>query len=202
MTSFRRSPPPANGFSLVEVVVSAAITGLVILGVANLWGLSSQMFQSLRQRNSQEALIEEDIAAMEDLAYRYTCCSGSCTTDPSAVEAAATCKGEGGEGTPAIGTEFYYFPYYDRSDTTPRSNVSAFGALCTNGTLVTALASQMASAPKSKAFTERGLTRSVAVDNGSLHRVRVDYTGTNLQRSTMVVPTAARWCFEDEPSGT
>jgi hypothetical protein len=53
----------------VEVVVSAAITGLVILGVANLWGQSSQMFQQLRQRNSQEALIEEDIAAMEDLGF-------------------------------------------------------------------------------------------------------------------------------------
>jgi type II secretory pathway pseudopilin PulG len=71
-----------NGFSLVEVVVSAAITGLVILGVANLWGQSSKMFQQLRQRNSQEALIEEDIATMEDLAYRYTCCPGSCTIDP------------------------------------------------------------------------------------------------------------------------
>ena len=201
MTSFRRSPPPANGFSLVEVVVSAAITGLVILGVANLWGLSSQMFQSLRQRNSQEALIEEDIAAMEDLAYRYTCCSGSCTTDPSAVAASATCKGEEGEGTPAVGTEFYYFPYYNRTDTS-RANVTTLGTLCTNGTLVTALANQMASAPRSQAFTDRGLTRSVVVDNGSLHRVRVDYTGTNLKRSTMVVPTAARWCFENSPSGT
>lgn len=201
MTSFRRPPPPANGFSLVEVVVSAAITGLVILGVANLWGLSSQMFQSLRQRNSQEALIEEDIAAMEDLAYRYTCCSGSCTTDPAAVEAAATCKGEEGQGTPAVGTEFYYFPYYSRTDTA-RANVTTLGALCTNGTLVTALANQMASAPKSQAFTDQGLSRSVVVDNGSLHRVRVDYTGTNLQRSTMVVPTAARWCFENSPSGT
>jgi hypothetical protein len=50
------------------VLVSAAITGLVILGVANLWGQSSQMFQQLRQRNSQEALIEEDTATMEDLA--------------------------------------------------------------------------------------------------------------------------------------
>jgi Tfp pilus assembly protein PilV len=201
MTSFRRSPPPANGFSLVEVVVSAAITGLVILGVANLWGHSSQMFQSLRHRNSQEALIEEDIAAMEDLAYRYTCCSGSCTTDPAAVAASATCKGEEGEGTPAVGTEFYYFPYYNRTDTS-RDNVTTLGALCTNGTLVTTLANQMASAPRSQAFTDRGLTRSVVVDNGTLHRVRVDYTGTNLQRSTMVVPTAARWCFENPPSGT
>jgi hypothetical protein len=57
----------------------------------------------------------------------------------------------------------------------------------------------MADAPKSKAFTDRGLTRLVVVDNASLHRVRVDYTGTNLQRSSMVVPTAARWCFEGSP---
>ena len=198
MTSFRRPPPPPNGFSLVEVVVSAAITGLVILGVANLWGQSSKVFQQLRQRNSQEALIEEDIATMEDLAYRYTCCPGSCTTDPSTVAASATCKGEEGSGTPGVGTEYYYFPYYNNTaPTTP--NIDAFRALCINGTLVTELANQMAAAPKSNAFTERGLTRSVVVDNASLHRVRVDYTGTNLQRSTMVVPTAARWCFEGSP---
>ena len=198
MTSFRRPPPPVNGFSLVEVVVSAAITGLVILGVANLWGQSSKMFQQLRQRNSQEALIEEDIATMEDLAYRYTCCPGSCTIDPSVVAASPTCKGEAGNGTPAIGTEYYYFPYYSPTATTT-PNIDAFEVLCTNATLVTALVNQLAAAPKSKAFTDRGLTRSVVVDNASLHRVRVDYTGTNLQRSTMVVPTAARWCFEASP---
>lgn len=192
---------PANGFSLVEVVVSAAITGLVILGVANLWGHSNQMFQQLRQRNSQEALIEDDIAAMEDLAYRYTCCPGSCTTNPSTVNASPTCKGKGPNGTdtPDIGTEYYYFPFYvPTASATP--NIDAFRDLCKNGTLVTALSNQMAAAPKSKAFTDRGLTRSVVVDNGSLHRVRIDYTGTNLQRSTMVVPTAARWCFESPPS--
>jgi prepilin-type N-terminal cleavage/methylation domain-containing protein len=199
MTSFRRPPPPPNGFSLVEVLVSAAITGLVILGVANLWGQSSQMFQQLRQRNSQEALIEEDTATMEDLAYRYTCCPGSpCTTNPSDVAASATCKGEEGSGTPDIGTEYYYFPYYSNTATTT-PNIDAFRDLCKNRTLVTALANQMADAPKSKAFTDRGLTRLVVVDNASLHRVRVDYTGTNLQRSSMVVPTAARWCFEGSP---
>jgi type II secretory pathway pseudopilin PulG len=107
MTSFRRLPPPANAFSLVEVVVSAAITGLVIMGVARLWGESSQIFQQLRKRNNQEALVEEDIARMEDLAFRYTCCPGSCTTQASTVAASATCKGEGGNGTPAIGTEYY-----------------------------------------------------------------------------------------------
>jgi type II secretory pathway pseudopilin PulG len=195
MTSFRRPPPPANAFSLVEVVVSAAITGLVIIGVARLWGESSQMFQQLKNRNSQEALIEEDIATMEDLAYRYTCCPGSCTIDSATVAASSTCKGEAGNGTPAIGTEYYYFPYYPPLATsTP--NIDAFEALCTNGTLVTQLASQMAAAPKSSLFTKQGLTRSVVVDNASLHRVRIDYTGTNLQRSTMVVPTTARWCFE------
>lgn len=200
MTSFRRRPPPPNGFSLVEVVVSAAITGLVILGVANLWGQSSKVFQQLRQRNSQEALIEEDVATMEDLAYRYTCCPGSCTTTSSIVGTSPTCMGEEGNGTPAIGTEYYYFPYYSNTATnTP--NIDAFKDLCKNGTLVTELANQMAAAPKSKAFTDRGLTRTVKVDENdkSLHRVRIDYTGTNLQRSTMVVPTAARWCFEGSP---
>ncbi|MFY7696124.1 MAG: type IV pilus modification PilV family protein [Cyanobium sp.] len=195
MTSFRRPPPPANAFSLVEVVVSAAITGLVIIGVARLWGESSQMFQQLRNRNSQEALIEDDIATMEDLAYGYTCCPGSCTINPSIVAASPTCKGEAGNGIPSIGTEYYYFPYYSPLDTsTP--NIDAFEVLCTSGNLVTELASQLAAAPKSNLFTKLGLTRTVVVDNKDLHRVRVDYTGTNLQRSTMVVPTAARWCFE------
>ena len=201
MTSFRRPPPPANAFSLVEVVVSAAITGLVIMGVARLWGESSQMFQQLKNRNSQEALIEEDIATMEDLAYRFTCCPGSCTIDPSVVAASPTCKGEAGNGTPAIGTEYYYFPYYSPTATSTQK-IDDFEALCTNGTLVTQLASQMAAAPKSSLFTKQGLTRSVVVDNASLHRVRIDYTGTNLQRSTMVVPTTARWCFESSPQAS
>lgn len=199
MTSFRRPPPKANAFSLVEVVVSAAITGLVILGVARLWGESTQMFQQLRQRNNQEALIEEDIATMEDLAYRYTCCPGTCTTNSSDVEGSATCKGKDGDGKPSVGTEYYYFPFYPATSpttiaTNPTPKIADLEALCASGTLVTALATQMTNAAKSQAFVDLGLTRSVVVDNASLHRVRIDYTGTNLQRSTMVVPTAARWC--------
>ncbi len=201
MTSFRRTPPPVNGFSLVEVVVSAAITGLVIMGVARLWGESSQMFQQLKNRNSQEALIEEDIATMEDLAYRYTCCPGSCTIDSATVAASPFCKGEAGNGTPAIGTEYYYFPYYSPTATSTQK-IDDFEALCTNGTLVTELVNKLKEAPKAKAFEDDkqglGLTRSVSVeDDGKLHRVRIDYyKNANLQRSTMVVPTAARWCFE------
>ena len=54
MTSFRRPPPPPNGFSLVEVLVSAAITGLVILGVANdgLWRRLGQAHAALTSLRS------------------------------------------------------------------------------------------------------------------------------------------------------
>jgi prepilin-type N-terminal cleavage/methylation domain-containing protein len=194
-----RVKPPPNAFSMVELLVSLAITGLVIVGAGSLWGESSRMFQQLRLRNNQEAVVDDDIAAMEDLAYRYTCCPGTCTIDAAVIAASATCAGQGGDGKPHVGTEYYYFPYYApiaSYQPTP-GNIQSVENLCSSGTLVDGLVTALKNAPLTDtSYNKTGipLKRTVVVDNALLHRIRVDYTGTNLQRSTMLVPTAARWC--------
>lgn len=181
---------------MVELLMSIAISGFVIVGAARLWGESSKMFQQLRVRNVQEALVDEDITLMEDLAYRYTCCPGSCTTDAAKISSSLTCRGRDGNGIPSVGTEYYYFPYYaPGASTTP--NITLLEDLCRNGTLVNELVAELRVSPlKDSRFHYSGqpLTRTVVVDNAAAHRVRIEYVGTNLKRSTMLVPTGARWC--------
>lgn len=176
--------------------MSIAISGLVIVGAASLWGESSRLFQQLRVRNVQEAVVDEDIAVMEDLAYRYTCCPGSCTTDAATISGSLTCRGRDGNGIPSVGTEYYYFPYYPpTASTTP--NITLLEDLCRNGTLVNELVAALRVTPlKDSRLNHSGLplTRTVVVDNPAAHRVRIDYAATNLKRSTMLVPTEARWC--------
>lgn len=196
MARLRDPHPPTDAFSLVELLMSIAISGIVIVGAARLWGESSRVFQQLRVRNGQEAVVDEDIAVMEDLAYRYTCCPGACTTNASTISGSPTCRGKEGSGIPSVGTEYYYFPYYPPSaSSTP--NITLLENLCSNGTLVNDLVAALRVSPvKDSRFNRSGqpLTRTIIVDNATAHRVRIDYMGTNLKRSTMLVPTAARWC--------
>ena len=181
----------STGFTLVELLVSVAIVALALVGIAGPWGIGSTAFQQSRVRNNQEAAIDDDIAVMEDLAFRYTCCPGSCTTDSAVISAALTCKGVGGVGTPAVGSEYYYFPYYAPAssglanvdafagsvDQSPRDGVYENGLCHTTTDLVAA-----------------DVTRSVVVDDAALHRIRLTYTGTNLSRVVLIVPAVAAWC--------
>ncbi|MFM7169504.1 MAG: prepilin-type N-terminal cleavage/methylation domain-containing protein [Cyanobium sp.] len=198
---------PSNGFAMVEMLMSVVITSLVLAVVAGLWAINSRAFQQQRLRNDQEALVDNDIAAMEDLAYRYTCCPGSCTTNATTISASSTCKGVNGTGTPKVGTEYYYFPYY-AANATSWPNSDAVKILCDNGTLVTQLVTDLKNAPlttSTYAQTGQQLTRTVVAedppttgtppaDSSQSHRIRITYTGNNFSRSTIIVPMAARWC--------
>ena len=198
--------PSSTGFTLVELLVSVAIVALALVGIAGPWGIGSTAFQRSRVRNNQEAAIDDDIAVMEDLAFRYTCCPGSCTTDSAVISAALTCKGVGGVGTPAVGSEYYYFPYYAPAasalanvdafagsvDQSPRDGVYENGA-CHTGQLVQGLVSVMSAAATTD-LVAADVTRSVVVDDAALHRIRLTYTGTNLSRVVLIVPAVAAWC--------
>ena len=195
---------PPNGFAMVEMLMSVVITSLVLAVAAGLWGINTRAFQQQRLRNDQEALVDNDIAAMEDLAYRYTCCPGSCTTNATTIAASPTCKGLNGTGTPAVGTEYYYFPYYaPTTSSTSIPNITSIENLCDNGILVTNLATTLST------YAQPGqqLTRTVVAEDpptnvpsppansSQSHRLRITYTGSNnLNRSTIIVPMAARWC--------
>lgn len=195
-----------RGFSLVELLVSVVIVGIVLAGLAVPWRIGSTAQQQSRLRNRQEAAIDDDIAAMQDLAYRYTCCPGFCTTDAATIAAAATCKGVGGAGTPAVGSEFYYFPYYAPAaatvpntdtfagsiDQAPRDAVYEDG-LCHTGQLVQGLVAAMNAANHAE-LTSADLSRTVVVDDAGQHRIRLSYTGTDLSRVELLVPAVAGWC--------
>lgn len=192
---------------MVEMLMSVVITSLVLAVAAGLWAINSRAFQQQRLRNDQEALVDNDIAALEDLAYRYTCCPGTCTTNATTIAASATCKGLNGTGTPKVGTEYYYFPYYAPTAASI-PNITSVQNLCTNGTLVSNLVTALKTAPLTTSnYAQAGqqLTRTVVAedppttgtppaDSSQSHRVRITYTGNNLSRSTIIVPMAARWC--------
>lgn len=207
MASVQRKPPVGTAaFSLVELLVGVAIVGLVLVGLAGPWRIGSWAHQQSRLRNNQEVAIEDDLAAMQDLAYRYTCCPGSCTTDTATIAASPTCKGVGGVGTPAVGSEYYYFPYYAPAalalpnaeafagsvDLAPRDGVFENG-LCHTGQLLPALVTAMTAASSSD-LAAVDVSRMVAVDDAAQHRLRLTYTGTNLERVVLLVPAVAGWC--------
>lgn len=194
------------GFSLVELLVAIAIVGVAMIGIGRSWSLSSSTFQQSRDRNNQEAAIDDDLATMEDLAFRYTCCPGSCTTSAAVVAASSTCKGLGGSGTPAVGSEYYYFPYYAPAststtnadtfagsvDASPRDGIYENG-VCHTGALIANLVTAMGAADAAR-LTSFNVTRSVSADAAALHRVRIVYGGSDLQRVVLIVPAVAAWC--------
>lgn len=193
------SQRPPNGFAMVEMLMSLVISALAIGVAATLWAASSKTFRDQRLRNDQEALVDNDIATMEDLAYRYTCCPGVCTTNAGAISGSTTCRGLGGTGTPQVGSEYYYFPYYSPT-ATPTPAITNMENLCRDGTLVNGLVTALQSAPfttptgASLRSWQAQPTRTVVVDNPFVHRIRIDYSGNNLNRTTIIVPMVARWC--------
>lgn len=196
----------ASGFSLVEILLSVALLGIVLSGLVVSWRISSGAQQNSRAQNLRESVVDADLAVMEDLAFRYTCCPGSCTVDPALIAASATCKGVGGASTPQPGTEYYYFPYYapaaaslpnveafaGRTDQSPRDAVFEDGS-CHTGALLDNLVTALTQADRS-ALDDAGVTRTVAIESAMQHRLRLSYAGPAPIRMVLLVPAVAAWC--------
>lgn len=174
-----------KGFSLVEVLVSIAILGVLGAGVATILGGGNTALIGTRGINQLEEAVDQDLARIKDIAFRMTCCSGTCTTEaglssPCSIDTAT-------ETYYPPGKQNYYFP--DSILDTSETAIDAFEAKCNNGTLVTELVSLIGTTN-----LPLGVSRQFDTTHAASHRLTVTYSGTNTSRSYTLVPTLAAWC--------
>ena len=170
-----RKSPQRDGFTLVELLVSTVITGIILGGLLAFPQIIGRGSQQAQRQNESQSAIDTDLANMRALANNLSCCSGSCTTSHSP----ANCNGAG------PGNEAFYVPERD----SPAS--STFRTACTSGTLAASLKSSLDNQSPSAGIT----SRTIIVDSASAHRVRINYTAPgNLERVAILVPTAAAFC--------
>jgi prepilin-type N-terminal cleavage/methylation domain-containing protein len=175
----------ASGFSLVEVLVSIVILGALGAGVASILSGGNTALIRTRGTNQLEEAVDQDLARIKDIAFRMTCCSGSCTTETGRSSPCSIDPSTNTFYTP--GRQNYYFP--DSTLDSGGTAINAFTAKCNNGTLVTELVSLIGNAN-----LPPGVTRQFDTTQAASHRLTVTYSGATASRSYTFVPTLAAWC--------
>jgi prepilin-type N-terminal cleavage/methylation domain-containing protein len=175
----------AQGFSLVEILISAVIVGILGAGVAAILSSGNTAFVRTRGSNLLEQTIDTDLSQIKDVAFRMTCCSGSCTTGSALSSPCSTDPSTNTFYKP--GQQNYYFP--DPTLDANESAINSFVTRCNSGTLVSSLTGLMglSSLPS-------GITRQFDTSQESSHRLTVIYSDGQQSRAYTVVPTVAAWC--------
>ena len=166
--------------------MGVALLAVVASGSAVLISVANNMLTTSTSQNNAQAAIDSDISRARKLAEDYTCCPGFCTTDATQIASArlsGKCIGNPNDST-------YYFPQQTL-------DVDTFTAICSNGTLTTALIAAIQAIGNVS-----GVTRTLAVDDSSdptTNRLRITYSGSGLTNASIIrvvklVPTAAAWC--------
>jgi prepilin-type N-terminal cleavage/methylation domain-containing protein len=169
----------SHGFSLIEILVSAVIIGILGAGVAGILSSGNTAFIRTRGSNLLEQTIDTDLALIKDVAFRMTCCSGSCTTE-SGTTAPCTPNTDPGE-------QNFYFPDSDLD--TNQSAINNFASMCNSGTLVSSLTGLIG-----ESGLPGGITREFDTSQASSHRLTVIYSDGSQSRAYTLVPTVAAWC--------
>lgn len=173
------------GFSLIEILVSIVIIGVLGAGVATILAGGNTALIKTRDTNQLEEAVDQDLARIKDIAFRMTCCSGSCTTEAGL---SAPCSIDPSTNTYyAPGKQNYYFP--DSTLDTNQTAITAFSNKCNNGTLIADLVSLIGSAS-----LPSGISRQFNTSQAASHRLTVTYSGTSQSRSYTLVPTLSAWC--------
>ncbi|MCT0224853.1 type II secretion system protein [Synechococcus sp. CS-1328] len=187
---------PRSGFTLVEILVGAVLLSIVAAGVAVIMVGGNRTSQQAGLQTQLDALIDQDLAAVQTLNDRYTCCPGSCTSLDSTINAAVA-AGDCSVNTP--GNENYYSPNQTNSDPTAATTATlAFRSACTNRTITDNFITQMPTLPAWPAGTN--LTRTTPLLVGtSGHLLQWSYTGSidgnvAVTRVVNLTPTVAAWC--------
>jgi type II secretory pathway pseudopilin PulG len=190
--------PKTHGFSIAEVLVGAALLAVAMVGAASLLVSGTTTRTSTTRNDQRQALIDNDIAQIQERARLYTWCTGSARfTDTNCP------------GNIAPGNEDYYSVDYndateqcwDRGGISPppfNINCDAFHDACVNGAIAEPLRDHITTQLPQTQLDTVDLTRTVVVENASLHRLLITYTSTDadaqILRRLLLVPPVAAWC--------
>jgi prepilin-type N-terminal cleavage/methylation domain-containing protein len=195
-----------NGFTLAELLIGSVLLAIAVVGAASLMVSTNLTNRRNELSDRHEALIDDDISRIQELARRYTWCTGA----PRFTN--TTCPGPGGIGTIASGSEDYYFP--DLNSLNGATKIQSFVTACTTNTagvtpvrteLINALITELPLAQLTAINNE--LVRTAAVPDGPAQAQRILITYANLANAdgspsarttvTRVVslsPPVADWC--------
>lgn len=198
-------PSLPSGFTLIELMVAIAVTAIVVSGTALTWLTATRSSRKGGIDVQLDGLIDEDIARIQDLSNRFTCCPGTCTSDPDAIAAAVTA---GDCSTSAAQNEDYYAPRQTNS-ATDRVAMRNFRALCRNpGGPADAFIAEInntdrgvPSVPSHQSPLSLRRTEGPSISDAASNRIRIQYEGTDLtsgnvlvRRVVELIPRVANWC--------
>lgn len=176
----------AQGFSLVEILVSFALIAILAGGISSVFNSGNTAFRLTRSDNLLEATVDKDLAVIKDVSFRLTCCPGSCTINQTTINNAITCTEK------TAGRQNYYFPR-PGSTSADTTEIVYFKSRC-NGTglvedLVTAI-----TAESTVSGLPAGISRSFDQSEANRHRLTVNYTSATQSKSYTLTPTVSAWC--------
>lgn len=189
-----------NGFTLAELLVGSTLLAIAVVGAASLMVSSNLTNRRNELSDRHEALIDDDISRVQELARRYTWCTGAATFDGVQCNSVGT------------GREDYYFP--DLNSLNGATKIQSFVRACTTNTagvtpvrseLINALITELPLAKLTAVNNE--LVRTAAVPDGPAEAQRILITYANLAnadgspspkttvtRIVLLRPPVADWC--------
>jgi hypothetical protein len=179
-----------EGFTLVEILVSATIIAVLGVSVAGILASGGRAYRSTLGDNDFESFTDRDLATIRDTSFRMTCCAGSpaCTTNLSTIKSADSCLSD------SPGNQDYYFPSIenlDNNDTNPQ--ITFFENRCTSGDLISDLLNEIKlKSPDNQ--VPSSLTRTFDTSEAGKNRLSVIYATDSITRAHTVTPTVAAWC--------
>ena len=188
-----------DGFTLVELVLAGTLMAAVLSGAAAALLVANRSSGRQGGLSRIDSLIDQDLAAIQALDRRFTCCTGSpCTATASAISASASCRNAAGTAVNP-GNENYYSPRQSIPTTSAETTAwDNFRTACRSGTIASTFQALLPAAPTAEA--PAGLTRTVArPDPNPTNLLRISYAGTYAgsavsTRVVSLIPTAANWC--------
>jgi len=189
----------------MEMLLACGLMALLLGGAATTLAVANRSSARQGTLSQLDALIDQDLATIQALDRRFTCCVGSpCTATADTISAAATCRDAGGVYR-SPGNENYYSPRQSQTPTAAQTaQWTTFSAACSNGTIGTTFQGLIAALPA--ASTAAGLSRTISTgtansDQRLANRLQITYTGTIpndnravITRVVNLVPIAANWC--------
>jgi type II secretory pathway pseudopilin PulG len=190
-----------SGFTLVEMVIAGSLMAVVLGGAAAALLVANRSSSRQGGLSELESLIDQDLAAIQALDRRFSCCTGSpCTANAATIAAATTCRDAGGVAR-GPGNENYYSPRQSpTAATAPAAEATAwtnFSTACGNGTIASTFQGLLPSLPTPQ--LPATLNRTTEVIDNAANRLQLTYTGayqgSNVTtRVVNLIPTAANWC--------